>query len=152
MVNIYDRARVETGYVATRFLQMIANLGGLAAARRLLQSPDVSEGFATLWERGRLDLSVEYHVLQPEFEGLFSDEERAIARERLLRYGFDPSTGPAQAAPPNSPRGEGLPTRGDIGRLTSFLGRLEQDRMELSFEELEEVPLSDQRTPTPRPG
>lgn len=89
MLRIYERAKDEVGYKATRFLQMISEHGGLEAARQLLHSSAVSDGFTTLWEKGRLDLSVEAHVLQPEFSELFSQEEREIAERRLTAYGFE---------------------------------------------------------------
>lgn len=87
MVRVYEEAKSEAGYVAARFLQLISELGGVGAARRLLHSSGVSEGFSALWERGRLDLTVEARVLKPEFETLFSEEERDIARKRLHDYG-----------------------------------------------------------------
>ena len=59
MVQIYERARRETGYNATRFLQMVSSQGGLVTARSLLRAPAASDGFTALWERTRLDLSVE---------------------------------------------------------------------------------------------
>jgi hypothetical protein len=67
MIAIYETAKRELAYNATRFLQMISEEGGLAAARQLLWSPKPSEGFTTLWERGRLDLTVEAHILRDEF-------------------------------------------------------------------------------------
>lgn len=36
MVRIYQRAKDEVGYNATRFLQMVAEHGGVEAARHLL--------------------------------------------------------------------------------------------------------------------
>lgn len=57
MVNIYHTAMNELGYVATRFIQMVGEQGGVGAARRLLASDQVSDGFVTLWEHRRLDLS-----------------------------------------------------------------------------------------------
>jgi len=42
-----------------------------------------------LWECGRLDLSMEALVIDPRFEELFSAEEREIARERLVAYGWE---------------------------------------------------------------
>src|SRR5206468_10560498 len=45
-----------------------------------------------LWERKRLDLSVEAVMLQPEWHPLFSDAEREIARRRLAEYGFEPGS------------------------------------------------------------
>ena len=41
-----------------------------------------------LWEHHRYDLSVEAHVLKPEYEGMFTDEERRICRERLKEFGY----------------------------------------------------------------
>lgn len=64
MRSVYDRARSEANYHASYFLSMLAEHGSLATARRLLRSPAVSDGFAALWERGRLDLTVEALVVQ----------------------------------------------------------------------------------------
>ena len=83
MVGIYETARVECRYTATRFLQMLSTKGGLATARALLATDAPSDGFTRLWECGRLDLTVEAHVLKAEFEPLFSESERATARRRL---------------------------------------------------------------------
>ncbi len=91
MIQLYEDAKRDTGYVATRFIQMIAERGGVETARHLLNSPEVSDGFTALWERGRLDLSVEHHVLRPEFRDLFTPEERQTATERLSRHGFRPA-------------------------------------------------------------
>jgi hypothetical protein len=90
MVSIYEVAKRDLGYNATRFIQMVAEQGGLAAARQLISSAQPSEGFTTLWERQRLDLTVEAHVLKPEFAALFDDEERDAARRRLEDYGWRP--------------------------------------------------------------
>ena len=91
MVSIYKRAKDETGYIASYFIQMVSELGGLEAAQQLIRSQAPSEGFTTLWEKGRLDLIEEYHVLLPKFEHLFDRREREIAYRRLKDYGFDVS-------------------------------------------------------------
>jgi len=88
MVSIYETAKRELGYNATRFLQMVSEQGGLATARQLLWSDVPSEGFTTLWERGRLDLTVEAHVLHSEFASLFTDKDREQAHARLEAYGW----------------------------------------------------------------
>ena len=90
MIRIYEDAKRETGYNATRFLQMVSEQGGLATARQLLHSSNVSDGFTALWERKRLDLAVESVVLRPEFADLFTDGELDLARDRLQDYGFSP--------------------------------------------------------------
>jgi hypothetical protein len=89
MMRIYQRALREAGYNATRFLQMLYDHRGLETARILLHAANVSDGYVALWERKRLDLTVEALVLQEEWRTLFSDEERDIARDRLIAYGFD---------------------------------------------------------------
>jgi hypothetical protein len=87
MIQLYQDAKRETSYNASRFLQMVSEQGGLATAHRLLAGAQPSEGFTALWERGRLDLTVEHLVLQPEFATLFSRQERELAAERLAAYG-----------------------------------------------------------------
>ncbi len=88
MLEVYAAAMREVGYPARRFLAMVRGRGGLEAARQLLAKPGVSEGFRRLAAAGKLDITMEYLVLTPEFAQLFSEKEREIARERLLRYGM----------------------------------------------------------------
>lgn len=86
------KAKREAGYNATYFFEMVHQHGGLMTAHRLLAGSAVSDGFTALWERKRLDLTVENVVLQPEFRVLFSEVERDVARRRLQDYGFEPGT------------------------------------------------------------
>ncbi|AAZ54103.1 similar to Uncharacterized conserved protein [Thermobifida fusca YX] len=86
--SLYDRARDEAGYTPSQLLSMIADLGPLGAARRLLHAPTVSDGFSALWERGRLDLTVEAVVCEPRFAPLFTEEELETARRRLNQFGY----------------------------------------------------------------
>ena len=86
MIEIYEKAKRETGYNATRFLQMVSEIGGLAAARRLLGASVASDGFTALWERGRLDLTVETLALSEQCRELFSDDEREGTVARLAAY------------------------------------------------------------------
>lgn len=81
-------AKKECGYNASRFLQILGTKGGVAAAKQLINKPGGTDGFTTLWEHGRLDLSVEAHVLKLEYAELFTDEERRICRERLEQFGY----------------------------------------------------------------
>ena len=68
-------------YHLTGVLQMIERLGGIATARRLERPP--SYGFARLALLDRIDLAVESLALEPRWDGLFTEEERRIARSRL---------------------------------------------------------------------
>ncbi|KAA3640806.1 MAG: DUF262 domain-containing protein [Armatimonadetes bacterium] len=88
MASIYRRAKTEVNYAATYFLEMLNNRGGLDTARYLLSTENPSEGFTHLWERRRLDLTVEAHVLDPKFADLFTSSERSVAQNRLESYGY----------------------------------------------------------------
>jgi hypothetical protein len=88
MLTLYQRAKAECHYNATRFLAMVSEHGGVETARRLIASDTPSEGYVRLWECGRLDLTVEALVQRPEFAPLFIAEELARARARLEEYGY----------------------------------------------------------------
>jgi hypothetical protein len=115
MMEIYERAGREVGYWATRYLQMLRRKGGLATARHFLRSKAESEGYVKLREAGRLDLTVEALVQQPEWAQLFTEGELEQARARYREFGemplpkhLQPSgelvalVDRANAAPPNS--------------------------------------------------
>ena len=87
MIAIYETSKRELGHSATRFVQMVSQQGGLVAARQLLWSDAPSDGFTTLWEHHRLDLTVEDHVLRAEFASLFGHADRERAPTRLEAYG-----------------------------------------------------------------
>lgn len=86
MKAVYDRGRSEEGYNASYFLSMLSQYGPQETAHKLLASPAMSDGFAELWERGRLDLTVEALVLEPQFAELFSEDEIDNARRRLDQF------------------------------------------------------------------
>lgn len=88
MLNIYKRAKSEAHYTATRFLGMVVERGGLETARYLLHAETVSDGYAALWERGRLDLAVEVLILEPRWRPLFNMAELQVAVRRLREYGY----------------------------------------------------------------
>ena len=78
----------EISYRASRFRQGLGTKGGVGEAKSLLAKGGTSTGSARLAEAGRLDLTVEYLVLRPEFGTLFTAEERGIARRRLVERGM----------------------------------------------------------------
>jgi len=91
MINVYETAKLECNYNASYFLRMVSEHGGLEAAKRLLATTEPSEGFTTLWVNRRLDLTVEAHVIKPDYQQLFTTDEIAIAEQRLIdvEYKFD---------------------------------------------------------------
>ena len=69
MVQVYVRALREAKYKASWYLDMLMARGGLQTAKDLLKTrEDVQSGLVKLWDLGRLDLSVENLVLQPEWQ------------------------------------------------------------------------------------
>jgi hypothetical protein len=89
MVRGVDRLKREIGYTATRFSQMLGEQGGVETAHRLLTGRDASDGFTTLWEHRRLDMSLEAFVLLPWYQELFTDDERSTAERRLRDHEFN---------------------------------------------------------------
>jgi hypothetical protein len=63
--------------------------GAVAMTHRHLKSKFATSGFTRLWEMGRLELSIEAIALRPEFRELYSEEELAVARERLSNKGYE---------------------------------------------------------------
>lgn len=92
MLGIYEAAKtLDPPYHATRFHLMVNRLGGRVTADKLLATDQPSEGFTELFLRGRrLDLSVEYLVLQNPWRELFDPEQLAVARQRLIDHEFGP--------------------------------------------------------------
>ena len=89
MLRIYQRALSEANYKATRFLNMLHEHRGLETARILLHVANVSEGYTALWERGRLDLTVEAVIHDnPKWHPLFTQDDLAVCTERLKEYRY----------------------------------------------------------------
>ncbi|MEU8802274.1 DUF262 domain-containing protein [Spirillospora sp. NPDC048819] len=90
MLLLYARTKTEAEYNASAFLSMVTEHGGVGAAKILLASPTITDGFTALHERGRLDLTVEAHALDPRFMPLFTEDEQDRARHRLTEAGYRP--------------------------------------------------------------
>lgn len=90
MFNIYRSAKSEAKYKATIFLQMVADRGGVSTAKYLINSDKPSDGYTALFERNRLDLTVEALVVgNAKWHPLFTEDEIKKARRRLRQYGYD---------------------------------------------------------------
>jgi len=85
MESIFDRER-EVGLCSTRFIEGVRRYGGVAYAHRLLERAESdlpANTFTFLRNLGRLDLTMEYYVVQERFSSLFSETEREVAQWRL---------------------------------------------------------------------
>lgn len=89
MYGIYRKAKKEVKYDAHRYFQMLEKHGGLETAHILINSPSESEGYTTLWELGRLDLTVEALIFDnPEYHSLFTTHELLSIKKRLRNYKY----------------------------------------------------------------
>lgn len=89
MFDIYRTAKTEAGYTATIFLKMIHDKKGQSTAKQLINATRPSDGYTHLYERGRLDLTVEALVVgDARWHPLFEPEEIERARRRLGEYGY----------------------------------------------------------------
>lgn len=83
----YEVARAR-GYIATYFLQMLEEHGGLETAKRLLAVSEPQTGLYKLWELHLLNESMEGVVLQERFHSLFTQAEINEAWRRLDELGY----------------------------------------------------------------
>jgi len=135
----YKTERGETRpYWANRYMQALKRAvedeangdtnAVLQFVERLVSQPEPSRGFAYLLDAGRLDLSVEAHVIDEAkpYHRLFSRGAIDVSRARLAEYGYD--------VKPSDYRGPDLPplarlhydvvadvTRSSADRLSSML-------------------------------
>lgn len=89
VVAAYNAARKECGYNASVFIQLINEHGAIKVAKDFLTKNTATTGFEKLWEKGRLDLTIEASVLLPQYTSLFSVEERKVAFDRLKEYSYE---------------------------------------------------------------
>jgi hypothetical protein len=87
MFDGIKRLSKQYGYHPSRFIQVVNDMGAVAAAHRFAMDPEVHEGLWKLVELGAAHESVEYMVLDPRFRALFEDEVRRAARTKLVRLG-----------------------------------------------------------------
>jgi len=89
MILICESSKRDIGYNPTRFRQLINRKGALIAVKELINSSSVPTGLTTLWENGRLDLSVESQVLKEKYKELFTENEISICKIRLTQLEYD---------------------------------------------------------------
>jgi hypothetical protein len=71
------------GYPPNIWISMMRNMGAVNAARQLLISGDVQEGFHRLVRMGRIDLTIEFAALNSKWDSLFDVRHREAAWWRL---------------------------------------------------------------------
>jgi len=95
MVAIIQESRQRYGWLLTRFAPMVEEYGGVGAAKRLLAKGPAYGQYEDPYRLGRLDLIMEYQVVQEEFRPLFNAEELETASwimSEIQRGNVFPST------------------------------------------------------------
>lgn len=83
-----DCAESESiGYPPKKFRTMMAESGPAGACVRVIMSAKIPDGFLTLLELKRLDLTAEATVLRGPWKTLFEPAVLEMARKRLREYG-----------------------------------------------------------------
>lgn len=77
-------------YTPHLFIQMVNEHGAVETAKKLINSTKPSDGYVKLFEKKRLDLTVENIVLEEEWADLFTLDELNKARKRLQEFNFEP--------------------------------------------------------------
>lgn len=93
MLQVYEKAKPECHYTASRFRNMLIDHDGLHAAEALLKSSGYAEGLTRLGEQKRLDISMEASALQDPWKVLFTAVELATARQKLKELGYQFNAG-----------------------------------------------------------
>jgi hypothetical protein len=83
-------------YRPTAWISMASKWGAAEAARRLVITGDIQTGFERLVQAGRPELTIEWAILDPMWESLFSDQHRQAAAWRLRQAGIEPPKGLSQ--------------------------------------------------------
>lgn len=87
MMDTYKTTVQETKYHPYAFHELLVKNRGVKTAQILVMQDQPTEGFTKLYFLGRLDLTVEYLMLQNQFQSLFTTAELTEARDRLFEYG-----------------------------------------------------------------
>ncbi len=77
-------------YRPTYFIQVMNERGAYEAACQVIHDQVLPQGFSTLFQANRLDLTIEAFVLQPEWAALFEPQTLRLARDRLAALGYEP--------------------------------------------------------------
>jgi hypothetical protein len=88
LLQLCDAWEREIEYVDSRWRRLVKEKGATEAVRQLLAKPRVSTAFARLEASGKLELTVEYLILRPEWAPLFTFLERDLAQARLFEHGL----------------------------------------------------------------
>ena len=88
-ISTYNECK-KFKYFPRAFLDMVvSNEDVVDITRKLIHKEGGTTGFTTLFENGRMDLSVERIILEPRYRELFTLDDLRAAFERLKQYEYN---------------------------------------------------------------
>ena len=91
MINLYKKVIKSIKYKPTRLMDYINKYGGYEAAVKYISTESNVQDFAVLWEKERLDLSVEALIASENYRSLFQEEIVAFCDRKLKEYSYAPN-------------------------------------------------------------
>ena len=91
MINLYKQIIKSIKYKPTRLMDFINKYGGYEAAVKYISTESNVQDFAVLWEKERLDLSVEALIASEAYRSLFQEEIVAFCDRKLKEYSYAPN-------------------------------------------------------------
>ncbi|MBP3887988.1 MAG: hypothetical protein J6F30_10160 [Cellulosilyticum sp.] len=91
MISLYKQIIKSVKYKPTRLMDYINKYGGYEAAVKYISTESNVQDFAILWEKERLDLSVEALMTKEQYRGLFNEDIVNFCDRKLKEYSYAPN-------------------------------------------------------------
>lgn len=91
IIDLYKQIIKSVKYKPTRLMDYINRYGGYEAAVKYISTESNVQDFAVLWEKERLDLSVEALITKEQYRVLFSEDILSFCDRKLKEYSYAPN-------------------------------------------------------------
>lgn len=91
MISLYKQMIKSVKYKPTRLMDYINKYGGYEAAVKYISTESNVQDFAILWEKERLDLSVEALMTKDQYRELFNEDIVNFCDRKLKEYSYAPN-------------------------------------------------------------
>ena len=91
MIGLYKQIIKSVKYKPTRLMDYINKYGGYEAAVKYISTESNVQDFAILWEKERLDLSVEALMTKEQYRELFNEDIVNFCDRKLKEYSYAPN-------------------------------------------------------------
>ena len=91
IIDLYKQIIKSVKYKPTRLMDYINRYGGYEAAVKYISTESNVQDFTILWEKERLDLSVEALITKEQYRELFSEDILSFCDRKLKEYSYAPN-------------------------------------------------------------